>query len=508
MPMKHFVAAWLLTLASVAASAAAETRVIDAVKSGNRDAVRALVAQRADVNQAEVDGTTALHWAVRADDGEVVELLLRSGAGVRVANRYGVTPLSLAAINGNAAMIDLLLKAGGDPNTTVPEGETVLMRAARTGKADAVAVLLARGADPNAVEGWHQQTALMWAVAEDHPESAKVLIEWGADVNAVSAVLDGEPRKDVIDGRTAKDGTALQALHTTFPRGGLTPLLFAARQGGVQCARALMAAGADVNRADPDGITPLVMAVINGHYDVAALLIENGANVDYADPGGRTALWAAVDMNTLEYSLNRPPPPPVDTRDSLEIVKMLLARGANPNLALKRAVRGRKVNATNHGLLGAGATPLMRAATHVDVAALKLLLEHGANPNLTTQSRTTAFMLAAGLGWRDQYSEGSDAEAIEFLTIGLDRGADVNAANDQGNTALHGAAQRGTPKVVEFLVARGARLDAKNKQGQTPLDFALGFAPVREAAAAVLRQLMVERNIPITLTAVAAVEPD
>lgn len=510
MAMKSFVGVWLLALAPAASLAAvpADTRVVDAVKAGNRDAVRVLIRQRVDVNKPEVDGTTALHWAVRADDREFVELLLHAGANVQVANRYGVTPLWLAAVNGNASMIDMLLKAGADPNTTLPEGETTLMRAARTGKPDALAALLERGADVNAQEGWHQQTALMWAISENHPESVTVLIEWGADVNAVSAVLDGEPRKDVVDGRTAKDGTALQALHSTFPRGGLTPLLFAARQGALECARSLIDAGADVNQADPDGISPLVMAIINGHYDLAALLVENDANVNFADPGGRTALWATVDMHTLEYTLNRPPPPPTDRVDSLGVLKLLLSRGANPNAALKRAVKGRKVNATNHGLLGPGATPLMRAATHVDVAALKLLLEHGANPSLTTQNHTTPFMLAAGLGWRDLYSEGSDAEAIEFLTICLERGADVNAANDQGNTALHGAAERGTTKVVEFLVTRGARLDVKNKQGQTPLDMALGFAPVRESAASLLRDLMVKNHIPITLTTVAAVDPN
>jgi ankyrin repeat protein len=510
MRVKGFVGAWLLALASVATAAAAptDTRVLDAVKTSNREAVRTLIRQRVDVNTPEVDGTTALHWAVRGDDREMVDLLLRGGADPRVANRYGVTPLSLAAVNGSAAMIDVLLKAGADPNTMSPEGETILMRAARTGQPDALVVLLAHGANPNAQERWHRQTALMWAVSENHSESVNVLIEWGADVNAVSAVLDGEPRKDIIDGRTAKDGTALQALHTTFPRGGLTPLLFAARQGAIACARALLDAGADVNQPDPDGISPLVMAIINGHYDLAGLLVEHDANVNAAEPGGRTPLWATVDMHTLEYTLNRPPPLSGDRLDSLGLLQLLLSRGAKPDVALTRAVKGRKVNATNHGLLGARATPLMRAATHVDVAAMKLLLAHGADPNLATKNHTTAFMLAAGLGWRDLYSEGSDADAIEFLRIGLERGADINAANDLGNTALHGAAERGTAKVVEFLVARGARLDAKNKKGQTPLDMALGFAPVRESAASLLRDLMVKRGIPITLTKVAAEEVD
>ena len=226
------------------------------------------------------------------------------------------------------------------------------------------------------------------------------------------------------------------------------------------------------------------------------------------EPGGRTPLWAAVDMHTLEYTLNRPPPAWNDELDSLDIVKRLLEQGANPNLRLLRPVRARKVNSTNNRLLGVGATPLLRAATHADVQVLQLLLDAGADSNLTTQIGTTALMLAAGLGWRELYSGGSEADAIEFMKVCLARHADVNAANSEGNTPLHGAAQRGSEPLIRFLVGAGARMDARNKQGLTPLDEALGFAPVRTGAAALLRDLMTASGLAVTVTKKDAPEPD
>jgi ankyrin repeat protein len=405
----------------------------------------------------------------------------------------------MAAGNGNAAMVAALLKAGADANTARPEGQTVLMTAARAGRDDAVRILLDHGADVNAREGWFGETALMLAAADNHPAVVQALIGRGADVNVRTVIMDGE---------APRGSGAAQPQNTTFPRGGFSALMFAARQGALESARALAAAGADVNLRNPDGVSTLVLALINGHFDVAGLLIDKGADVKATEPGGRTPLWAAVDIHTLEYTLNRPPPAWNDTLDAVDVVKRLLDRGADPNAALRQPLRPRKVNTTNPGLLGAGATPLMRAATHADMPVIRLLLDKGADSNAVTEIHTTPLMLAAGLGWRDLYSGGSERDAIDFITMCLERGADINAANDQGNTALHGAAQRGSAALVQFLADRGARLDAKNRQGLTPLDEALRFAPSRERAAAVLRDLMVKQGIPIYLARTSAVEPE
>jgi uncharacterized protein len=491
------IVAWGVAGVGVASKDAPQ-RVVDIVKAGHVEGVRALIAARVDVNVPEADGTTALHWAVRADDLNTATMLIRAGARVSAANRYGMTPLALAAINGNAAMIEALLKAGANPNATLREGETVLMRAARTGKPDALQMLLAHGADVNAREGWQGQTALMWAAAANHPDAVQVLIDWGAELDARANLLEDKPQQTGIDDRTQKDGVAVDRMSFTYSKGRMTPLLFAAREGALDAARVLLSAGADANLADPDGISPLLLAIINGHYDTAALLIAHGVDLNAADIDGRTALYAAVDMHTLGWTLNRPAPPSRDGRyESLDVVRQLLNKGANPNPTLTRAVRPRKLLVFGIDTLTAGATPLLRAATQMDLPVLRLLLEHGADPNLTTRQQTTALMLAAGLGWKDVYSQGTEADAIEFMKICLERGAQVNATDDKGNTALHGAAQRGSAAVIDFLVDHGARLDAENRQGRTPLDEALAAFPPREQAAERMRDVMTRRGIPI-----------
>jgi ankyrin repeat protein len=476
----------------------APPRVVDIVKAGHAEGLPALIAEHADVNLPEADGTTALHWAVRADDVNTASMLIRAGARVSTANRYGITPLALAAINGNAVMIEALLKSGADPNTRLREGETVLMRAARTGKVGALQVLLAQGADVNARESWQGQTALMWAAAANHPEAVQILIDWGADLDARANLLENKPKDKGIDDRTQQDGAAVDRMSFTFSKGGLTPLMFAAREGALAAARVLLDAGADANLADPDGISPLIVAIINGHYDTAALFIEEGVNLDAADTDGRTALYAAVDMHSLGWTLNRPAPPTRDGRyDSLDIVTKLLDKGAKPNSALTRAVRPRKLLVFGIDTLTAGATPVLRAATQMDLPVLRVLLDHGADPNLATGQRVTALMLAAGLGWKDVYSQGTELDAIEFMKTCLERGANVNGTDDNGNTALHGAAQRGSTAVIDFLIEKGGRLDAANKKGRTPLDEALAYFPPREQAAARLREVMTQRGIPI-----------
>jgi ankyrin repeat protein len=480
-------------LAGVTAASAAG--LVDAVRAGNRQAVQQMLRDKVDVNQAAPDGTTALHWAVRADDLALTEMLLAAGANVGVTSRTGVTPLSLAAANGTLATVEALLKAGADPKTVSPEGETVLMTAARAGSAPVVKALLARGADANTRESWLGQTALMWASAANAADVVAALAEAGGDVNAKSSATQGQPRMPRVQ------GVAAQASHSNFPKGGFTPLLFAAREGSSDAARVLADRGADLNLADPDGIAPLSMAIINGHYDLAAYLIDKGANVNAADRAGRTALFFATDMHTLEWLFSRPVPRPSGELDSPDIVAKLLDKGADVNARLTGRPFILHHNATGNRTISEGATPLMKTATTSDLPLMRVLLERGADPTIKTRNNTTTVMAAAGLNWVDISSIGTEAASIEALTLLLDRGVDINAVNDEGDTAAHGAAQRGADKVLQFLFDRGAKIDVKNKDGRTPLDEATGQAeltednarrPVRTSTQALIRRLLAQ----------------
>ena len=471
-----------------------DTRVIDAVKSGNATAVASLLRQRVPVNAAEPDGSTALHWAARLDRVDIVQALLRAKAEVNVANRYAITPLTLAAINGSAEAVDLLLKAGADPNTTGADGETVLMLASRTGRPEAVRLLIVKGANVNASETWQGETALMWAAAEDHPEVVALLASNGADLNARSKIPEFPKVK--VDAATM--------VVTALPKGGLTALLLAARQDAGDGVRALAEAGADLNATDPDGTTALNMAIINAHYDVAALLIEKGANPNVGDAAGMTPLYAAIDMRHQEPLINRPLAKPSGRLLPLDVVKLLLAHGADVNARLKTPLLMRQHNGGDPSL-GEGATPLMRAAKVSDVMTLGLLLEKGADPNLRLRNQNTALMVAASRQGRNAGPEESTIAAMKLL---IDKGADPNLVNDNGETALHVAVSRGDG-LVRFLAEHGTRLDIKDKFGRTALDVAMGVpggggggrgrgrggAPaaggtVRESTAALLKELM------------------
>jgi ankyrin repeat protein len=464
------------------------TPLSEAVKSDNHETIRSLLNARVDVNAPDADGTTPLHWAVRVGDDETVKLLLSAGARANATNRYGVTPLSVAAINGRAALIDMLLSAGADPNSASPDGETALMTAARTGEPQALSVLLAHGADANARERWQGQTPLMWAAAENHAEAVKLLLAHGAEIDARSKRL--EFPKFNFNGSTM--------VSTPMPRGALTPLMFASRQGALEAVRTLIDAGASLNLTDPDGTTALVMSISNRHYDVAAFLAERKADPNIPDTSGMAALYAAVDLHTAGLLINRPSPKPTGSIDALGLATILLDHGADPNARLRTPTLQWFHNGGDP-LLTDGATPLMRAAKSADVAAMRLLLDHGANPNLPTRNFTTALMFAAGLGASRTRSE--DA-ALEAVTLCLDRGADVNAFNSNGLTALHIAVER-SDRLVRLLAERGAELDLKDRDGRTPLDIALGVsastfqgrrgaAPAvrRDTTAALLRQLM------------------
>ncbi|HEY2382173.1 MAG TPA: ankyrin repeat domain-containing protein [Terriglobia bacterium] len=424
------------------------------------------------------DGTTTLHNAVVANDLPAVQKLLRSGANPGAANRYGITPLSLAAESGNVAVFEALIKAGADPKVTLPGGQTLLMTAARTGNPEIVRMLLERGADPNATEDTDGETALMWAAAQNHPEAIQVLVMHGAEVNTRSKSLTYKT-----------DRFGLEGVLTILPRGSLAALMIAAREGSLGAARALAESGSELDLTDPDGTTALVFAIINNHYDTAAMLLGKGANPNIGDSAGMAALYAAVDMNTLIEIYGRPARKTADHLSGRDLILKLLENGANPNAQLK-APALQRAHTPGDRNLGEGATPLMRAARNGDSPAMRLLLEHGAEPAIAQKNHVTALMLAAGLGrglgtFADEYA--AEKEQYDAVKLLLDRRVDVNAANDGGQTALHFAALS-MDSVVELLVMNGANLEAKDRQGRTPLDMASGKGgPGRAGAAAVPR---------------------
>ncbi len=500
----------LLLCVAITGSAQSANSLVEAVKRGDREAVRELLRGKPDVNAAQPDGTTALHWAVRGNDIEIVRTLLSAGAKATVTNRYGIAPVTLAATNGSVEALDALLKAGASANTQSAEGEPIIMTAARTGNAAAVKLLIGRGADVNAREKWFGETAVMWAAAENHADAIKVLAESGADINARSTVIEAPVLEFPRSGGP----------NSPFPRGGWTALMFAAREGGSDAARTLAELGANLDVAalpqtdiplKPEefksadqgiGTTALVFAIINSHYDLAAVLLEKGANPNVVDIAGMGALYAAVDMNSLQWVQGRPAPILTDKLDGVDVVKLLLDRGADPNARLKRAPLKRHHDAGTTLNFGQGTTPLMRAARTNDVGVMQLLLDKGADPFLTLPDRTNALMIAAGLGAGGLRGEGirivvpTPEGAVEACKLLLDRGMDVDAFNNAGNTALHGAVGRGDA-VVKFLAERGATLTLKNKAGFTPLDLAMGQGGrggrggvVRESTAALLKQLM------------------
>jgi len=424
------------------------------------------------------DGTAPLHKAVLANDLAAVQKLLRSGSNPSAANRYGVTPLSLAATNGNPAIFETLLKAGADTKANLPGGQTLLMTAAHTGNPEIVKMLLERGADPNAREETNSETALMWAAAEDHAEAVKLLIAHGAEIDARSKALEYKT-----------DRFGLEGVLTILPRGNMTALMYAAREGAISSTSALAEGGAALNLTDPDGTTALVLAIINSHYDTAAVLLDKGADPNIADSAGMAALYAAVDMSTLIEIYGRPSRKTSDRLTALALIEKLIEHGANPNAQLK-APTLQRAHTPGDRNLGEGATPLMRAARNGDAAGMRVLLQHGANPSVAQKNHITALMLAAGLGrglgtFADEYA--SEAQQLEAVKVLVDQNVDINAANDAGQTALH-FASLSMDSVVQFLVMHGAKLDARDKQGRTPLDMASGKGgPGRAGAAATPR---------------------
>jgi ankyrin repeat protein len=458
--------------------------VADAVRNRNAGALQSLLKQRADVNAAQPDGTTALHWAAHWNDLETLNLLLRAGANARAVNRYGATPLSEAVTSGSAAMIQALLTAGADPKTlTTEDGETVLMTAARAGNIDVVRILLDRGADVNARENYKGQTALMWAAAERHPAVVSLLLDRGADWKIRSS--DKETRLPRLSAASSV---------TPMARGGFPALLYAAREGDVETARVMAGKGVDLNYGDVDNTTALTVSILNKQFTFAKFLLDRGADPNIVDASGRTALYAVVEARNEDWT-TLPERKADDPLPSIEIVRQLLAHKANPNSALSKALPGKSGMDSGDTTLGAGATPLMRAARSGDAAAMRLLLAAGADPKLVTRDGTNALMFAGGVGYRDKNTKGSDSEALEALKVAIEAGLDLNEANSKGEMAIHGAALRGADMIVQFLVDKGAKLNAKTRQGFTPLDIAMGKSIVaqlpvpKESTVALLRKL-------------------
>jgi ankyrin repeat protein len=594
---------------------AGRSDVADAVMKGDHAALRALLQEKADVNQPQVDGATALHWAIYRDDLESMDLVIRAGAKVDAANREGVTPLAMACLYGNVSMINRLLKAGADAKERGPNGQTALMLAARNGEPEAVRVLIAAGADVNARETLRGTTALMWAVEQKHPAAVKALLDGGADFRARSAgaglprnYMAGRVNTAAVEaavrrraaaaaaGRTYEQQLAFEGVNGRFgapggiggqvaggrgaapagvasargatpsdrpaspgsaasadqPRpaeaalaakagarpvvnqednpddsevvvaglvgsggGGLTALVFAARDGDLESANLLLEAGADVDQVTEYGWSPLLTATNNRHYELGRLLIEWGADLNLANKGRWTPLYIATDNRNIEGG-DYPVPKP--DMDHLAFITILLDHGADPNARAKDNTLSRTIF-TMQWFLESGATPFVRAAQSSDTELMKLLLAYGADPKIPTDHNDTALTSAAGMGWVEGVTyERSAKENLEAVKMLLDLGLDPNAANNDGRTSLMVAAMKGRNEVVQLLVDHGARLDTRDRgsrdtettvsvnAGHTweALDYADGLVRVgvqsavnRPETAALLRKLMAERGLPV-----------
>jgi len=429
------------------------------------------------------DGSAPLHQAVRANDLPTVESLIKGGADVKAVTRYGVTPMHIAAMNGNAAILRRLLSAGADVNTVTPGGETALMTAARTGNVEAVSLLLERGANVNARDAVRSQTALMWAVTENHPAVVKLLAARGADVKAQTAIT--QPRGEYTPARAggASGNGIIRQRALPTKDGGMTPLLFAVRDGNVAMTRLLLELGADINQASGNHTSPLLIALLNGQVALATELLERGANPNLTDDYKRGALFAAIELRNFNHE--KYPFLYDDGRDPLELVAALLKKGADPNL--------RTDTTPVHGLMqfdGSwvnfdGQTPFIRAALSGDIAVMRLLLQHGADPNIATTQGSTALMAASGINWIPaQTFTRSEADYVEAVKLCLQRGAPVNATNSLQLAAIHGAANRGWTSIIQLLAEAGARLDVKDAGGRSPMTFAQGtFLAIRPPVA-------------------------
>ncbi len=562
--MRRFAAVTALVLAGTSIMLAAEMTPLAAVEAGDHAAAMRLAATKgANVNATGADGSTAVMYAAANNDLELVRAMIKAGANVKLKNQLGTSAITEAAIIGSAPVIEALLKAGADPNFRTPDGETPLMAAARSGKVEAAKALLAAGADINAKESWGGQSAIMWASAQSQTDMVKFLASKDANLNDHGKVNQWE--RKIIQEPRPKD----------MNKGGFTALHYAAREGCVACVENLLAAHADPDSEDPDRETPLLLALENMHFDTAAALVKGGADLDKWDLFGRSPVYMAADVSTLPMKGNGAVAvlPSPDKLTAVDVGRMMLEKGANPNIQLKRRPPYRDVpqDRGGDGMLAQGATPLLRAARGGDDKFVALLLEYKALVDLPSKEGITPLMAAAGVDYGSRVTRGrnrTDEGVLATMALLIKAGADVNArslldrnaggfgrggggggggrgggagrggapaaeapassgfnagqsvgeriANSfrrgsqmpsasavPNQTALHGAAEHGFDKYIEFLVANGADLTAKDANGRTPLDVARGAGGVRGGADAfpktvtLLESLMKAKGIEV-----------
>ncbi|MES2625988.1 MAG: ankyrin repeat domain-containing protein [Pseudomonadota bacterium] len=495
--------------------ASANADLVKLAERGQTEQIRQMLKDGADVNSKLNDGSTTLHWAVLNDQQDVVKMLLDAGADPLAVNRNGISPLFLAAQNGNEVIVASLLDAGADPNTLAENGETILMTAAHTGKAEVVNVLLENGALVDARDPEFQQTALMIAVREGHTAVVDTLIRYGTNVDAKTR--EGglgvylPPCKGTgcgSEGVGINRSGVPQRGERHDVKGGMTPLLYAARDGRLEEARLLLENGADLEVAEVNGIEPLLMATLNNQLEVANLLLDHGANVNVDDFYGRTPLFALVDYRNIDMNTeiqDAPKDNGVDRPAILPTIARLIEAGADVNARTKEWPPEKKWLYTLNDVSWVdmtGQTPFIRASEAGDVEVMKLLVEHGADPHITTYEGTTALMAAAGVNWTVAQTYTVSPEAsLEAVKMNVELGADVNATNSMGLTALLGAANNGGNDIIRFLASQGADLNAKDAVGRTALSWAEGVflaavgATQKPETIALLKELMSEAGI-------------
>jgi len=474
MPMGGWLG--LVSAVFLAAGATDESRLAELAMEGRVDAVHTLLHAGADVDAAQGDGMTALHWAAYRDDLEMAKLLLGAEASTGVVTRVGaITPLILAAKNGSAPMVAALLEAGADPNRATDTGATPLMAAAMSGNVDAAKMLIEHDADVNARETGNGQTPLMFAAWENRPGVIRVLIEHGAHPELASYVLAlNEPRRD-RDGNLRFRRKGREQSGGNSAMGGMTALLFAARDGHLESVRALIEAGADVNRVSGgDASSPIVIAVANGHYTVGKYLLDHGADPNVFNLDGLTPLYAAVNMRYAPVSWAPNPSTEQEAVGSLDLIRGLLEAGADPNARVRQKLWFSPTSHDRGWVAHKGATPFWRAAMSSDVDAMRILVAGHADPNLTSDGGVTPLMVAAGLGWIGNLSQNAPDSWMAAVEYCVELGNDVNAVDEKGFTALHGAASRGDNEMIQFLVGHGARVDLINEDKNSVADMAFG----------------------------------